>query len=195
MKDFIWVLSGLIFVGGLVLLLQLSGFEKWSVRVVKYLRGKGKILFWCLAVLVLLAVGYLTIKKIMIQGELMNAVLVIRWIARVSTILVVGIGLTFLVGEGLGEYLDKKKRGEEIKKLPIGDLIDLSCFPVMATGLLIAWKWEMIGVIISIFGFLALWVYWVIDRFPEKFPPKLFVVFPTISLLYLCSWVLSKSTH
>lgn len=187
-----WVLFGLILVPILLLLLTLSGFDKWYGRVVKYLRGKGKILFWCLAVLVLLAVGYLTIREIMIQGALMTAVLIFRWIARVSTVLVVGVGLCFLVGEGLGEYLSKRKKGEKIKKIPISTIINLSCLSMVPVGLLLAWKWEVIGVIISIFGFLA---FWLIDISPKEFPLKTFFVFLTISMLYLCSWVLLKLIH
>jgi hypothetical protein len=44
----------------------------------------------------------------------------------------------------------------------------------MGVGLLIAWKWEIIGVIISIFGFLA---FWLIDGSPKNLHQNRFLFF------------------
>jgi hypothetical protein len=150
----------------------MNGRAKWHKRGKRLL-----VIFIYLAVLTLIAVPSF------VRGDYMAGILlVIRWIARISAILLVGFFAVFFVGEGLGEGFPKPwNMSREENIMMFGSLL-------MVAGVLAAWKWELIGAIIAISGYL---IFCATDGHLYSSP---FVAFPIISALYLCNWILSKLT-
>lgn len=61
---------------------------------------------------------------------------------------------------------------------------------LMIVGLGLAWKWELIGGLISLVGYIG-----VVILNPDVISMPLFYLFPLTAILFLVCWFLSKSLH
>ncbi|MGE3317416.1 MAG: hypothetical protein AB7O26_20055, partial [Planctomycetaceae bacterium] len=68
----------------------------------------------------------------------------IRWTARITGFLIVGVFLLFLIGEG---FDPRKLTGAEIPQH--------AALLVALFGMLLLWKWELLGGALSIAGMIA----------------------------------------
>ena len=99
---------------------------------------------------------------------------VIRWITRISSLLIVLTVLVFFLGEEV--FGNDKTDGFNVKASAV--IVGI----LMTGGLLVAWKWEIWGGLISLFGFAGVgWVNPDIWRMPAMYllfvlPALLFII-------------------
>ena len=108
---------------------------------------------------------------------------IIRWSARILSILSIGILLLFLVGEG--------DFSQPISLTP-REWIGLLFFPLgVVIGMVVAWRWEGIGSAISIGSLLAFYLlhFAMMHRFPSG---PFFLIFTLPGFLFGLSWLLSR---
>jgi len=101
---------------------------------------------------------------------------VIRWTARILSVLILAFHVLSFLGEGLPS------------NLPTHDVVNLILWGVVMLGLIIAWKWEGIGglviILVSVVQnhfepmLLSMWAFWIA---------------PFTGVLFLIYWVESKS--
>ena len=108
---------------------------------------------------------------------------VLRWFARVWSLLAVGVILLFAIGEGLN-----------FSKFSARDLTMFAFFPVgIVMGMVLAWRWESIGGGITI---ASLAVFYAVDRvLSSRYPGGFsFLVLAAPGFLFLVCrlWTLSN---
>ncbi len=107
---------------------------------------------------------------------------IIRWIARIWSLFSLAMFLLFSVGESLGQPLQFTPQ----------ELLGLLFFPVgVALGMVLAWKWELPGGLITAGSLLAFYLLeFIIDR---DFPSGIwFLLFAAPGFLFLLTWYLSS---
>jgi hypothetical protein len=104
---------------------------------------------------------------------------VLRWIARILSVLSLGFVLLFLFGEG--DF-------SQIGLITWYEWLLIVCFPVgLYTGMVLAWRWERQGSLISI-AFLLL--FYLLDGFEP-----IFFILTLPSFCFLAAHLLSPSPH
>jgi len=104
---------------------------------------------------------------------------VIRWIARVISILMILLTLFFFTAE---EIFRDHPRTEP---LPI---VSLVLGALLLIGLGLAWKWEFLGALISLVGFIGVMIV-----NPDTWTKPAMYLFPVLAVLFLLCWWQSKS--
>jgi hypothetical protein len=108
---------------------------------------------------------------------------VIRWITRISSLLIVLTVTVFFLGEEV--FGNDKTSGFNVHALAV--IVGV----LMIGGLLVAWKWEIWGGLISLIGFAGVgWVNPDIWRMPAMYilfglPALLFIVCGLVQKYYL----------
>lgn len=97
---------------------------------------------------------------------------VLRWIARIISLLFVLTTLFFMVGEGFFEHLPP--------------IIMILMGVLMIGGLVLAWKWEFIGALTSLVGFIGVSV-----LNPGALTKPLMYIVPGTAILFLLCWRMS----
>jgi len=108
-------------------------------------------------------------------------ILIIRWIARILGIFILGIFLLFLIGDG----------GMNPLRLSVTELLMTICLLIFMVGILVAWKQEGVGGAMMIGGMILFYLINFIGS--AKFPggwvfPLMFVP----GILYLICWFAVK---
>lgn len=98
-----------------------------------------------------------------------------RWIARVFSLLLVGLVALIFVGEGLAEGFPNPA------VLTLEENLGLFAFFLMTGGLALAWKTEL-GTLLTILGYIA---FCFIER---ELMGGLFALFPVTALLLFVTW-------
>ena len=106
---------------------------------------------------------------------------VIRRIARILGLFLILLTLVFVIGYSMEE---RKPTAEPTQITII--LAGVS----MLVGLGLAWKWELIGALISLVGFIGVGI-----LNPDAMTKPMMYLFPLTAILFLISWRLSKSHH
>ncbi|MDT3739111.1 MAG: hypothetical protein RO257_06360 [Candidatus Kapabacteria bacterium] len=107
---------------------------------------------------------------------------VIQWIARSFSILAIFVILIFVVGEGFNPF-----------KFTSEELLLSIFFPVFTLiGLIVAWKYELIGGLISVAGLVLFYIFHQIisQDFPEGWA---FLVFTAPAFLFILYAALHKN--
>jgi len=111
---------------------------------------------------------------------------IIRWIARVWSILIFVVALLIIVVPD----------PNVVQPVPLTDWIELSFYGVAILGLLLAWRWEGLGGAIAIAGvaghdvaFRIIRGYWFLALVPSALLEFLFVL---PGILFLACWALSR---
>jgi hypothetical protein len=106
---------------------------------------------------------------------------IIRWSARIISVLLFGLAMLFLFGEGM----------PNIFKLKPTEMYMFFALFVLLAGLLAGWKCELTGGLLSTGGVLAFYIINFIGsgRFPSDWVFPLFFI---PGILYLVSWGLRK---
>ncbi|MEI6697319.1 MAG: hypothetical protein WCO13_14790 [Bacteroidota bacterium] len=103
---------------------------------------------------------------------------ILRWVARI-------ISLPLIVFIGIQIFFPESKRTQA---LPTIEQIMIWFFPIgYFVGLVISWKWDLIGGIISLIGLVATIVYR-----PDLFFMALVLAIPAV--MFILYWYLSKKT-
>ena len=103
----------------------------------------------------------------------------IMWIARILGLLLILLTLFFAIGEGVTEH--------HPNAVPT-PIINYIVGALMLGGLGLAWKWEFIGALISLIGFVG-----VIIVNPHSLTHPMMFLFAVPSILFLIHWRVSKS--
>jgi hypothetical protein len=115
----------------------------------------------------------------MIKRHGNRAVTVVRWIARVFSGIMAALILVISVGEALTEGY------EPILHLTVRETVMMVAFVVVWLGLLLGWKWELTGGLLTVCGMAA---FYLVDYlFSGTFPrgPFFFIIaFPGLLFLY-----------
>jgi len=107
----------------------------------------------------------------------------LRWVARVLSILVVGVILLFAVGEGL-----------HLSRFTARELVLFLFFPFgVCLGMALAWRWEGLGGAITVASIAA---FYLADRLMSaRFPGGYaFVAMAAPGFLFLLCWLWTRST-
>jgi len=107
-----------------------------------------------------------------------KTVRVVRWIARVSSGLAATLILLIFIGEGLTEGF------EPLLHLSVRETVMMVAFVAVWLGLLLGWKWELYGGLLTACGTAA---FYLLDYlFSGTFPRvPFFLIFASPSLLFL----------
>ena len=111
------------------------------------------------------------------------ALRILRWSARVSSILAVGVVLLFAFGEGLN-----------LLHFTARELILFVFFPVgVCLGMVVAWRREGLGGGITVASLAA---FYLVDRLSSSGFPRgfAFVAFAAPGFLFLLCWLWARST-
>ena len=103
---------------------------------------------------------------------------VVRWIARVSSGFAAALIVVIFIGEGLTEGF------EPLLHLSVRETLMLVAFVAVWLGLLLGWKWELYGGLLTACGVAA---FYLVDYlFSGTFPRgPYFLIFASPSLLFL----------
>jgi hypothetical protein len=103
---------------------------------------------------------------------------VVRWIARVSAGFAAALILLIFIGEGLTEGF------EPLLHMTARETLMMVAFVAVWLGLLLGWKWELYGGLLTAFGVVAFYI--VGYLFSGTLPGVLFpLIFTLPSLLFL----------
>ena len=80
------------------------------------------------------------------------AVVGLRWLARVYGLLLVGLAVVFAIGWGLNPFT-----------LPPVTLVYFGLLTVALVGLLVAWRWELTGGLMTVSGMVAFGLWGVVE--------------------------------
>jgi hypothetical protein len=107
--------------------------------------------------------------------------LIVRWVTRVLGSLMALLLLTFMIGEGYNPFT-----------MQLRDALKTLLFPAsVVVGLLLAWRWEGLGGVITLGGFggFFLWERLASGHWPRGWA---FHVFTAPAVLFLISWWLHR---
>jgi membrane protease YdiL (CAAX protease family) len=108
-----------------------------------------------------------------------RSILLIRWIARISSIVIVAFLLLMLVGEALSPT-------QQSSSTTSRETFGLLFFPIgLCLGLILAWKWEKAGGIIAIASMVAF-------HLTIKDAPLWMLGFAVPGLLFIACWISSR---
>jgi len=117
----------------------------------------------------------------------LRAVTIVRWIARIWSVLLCAIALLVIIVPD--PYA--------VKPVPLTDWVELGLYGVALVGLLIAWRWEGLGGAIAVAGvvghgmaFRIFRGYWGLRLRPSS--ALLGLVFLLPAVLFLVCWALSR---
>ena len=114
----------------------------------------------------------------MTQGGESKIIKILRWVARITAVLTAGMILLIFVGEGLSDGFDP------LLHLTMRETAMMAAFIILWLGLLLGWKWELIGGLLSVGGLIA---FYVLDyAFSGTFPDgPFFLIFGAPGFLFL----------
>jgi hypothetical protein len=104
-----------------------------------------------------------------------NPMRIPRIVARVMSGIIVGFALLMFIGESIES--DKKVNPEPMS---IYTIVQLTLFGIGLFCLALAWKWEILGGIISLLAFIAIFIV-----NPEALLLPMFI-FPANAILFFC---------
>ena len=115
------------------------------------------------------------------RGE--NMVKVMRWAARVITVCIVGFGLLMLIGSAIGDDTPPNA----------GIVIFVFFFLPTSAALVLAWKWERMG-IIAIIGSVCMGITVFFTAGRNKLPASIMISSPFLiaGFLYLNCWLRTR---
>jgi hypothetical protein len=82
-----------------------------------------------------------------------NSMKIPRIIARVLSVILVSFALMMFIGESM----ESAKRGSSTP-MTLNTILQLTLFGIGLLGLVLAWKWQLIGGILSLLAFIALFI-------------------------------------
>ena len=115
-----------------------------------------------------------------------KTVRVVRWIARIAAAVMAALILLIFVGEAFADGF------ESILNLTVREIGMMMAFFAVWLGLLLGWKWELYGGLLTIFGVGA---FYLLDYLFSGTLPRgpFFLIFATPSLLFTyCGWQTMK---
>ncbi len=118
-----------------------------------------------------------------VKARFSKLVLVVRWIARILSILVIGIILLFFVGEA--DF-------SQPVNLSLKEGIGLLFFPLgVLVGMVVAWRWEGIGAAITVGSLAAFYLSHLLlwHDFPSG---PYFALFASPGAIFGIAWLLSR---
>ncbi|MCF7953873.1 MAG: hypothetical protein K9K78_07340 [Spirochaetales bacterium] len=86
------------------------------------------------------------------DGKSLNYVQVVRWAARISAGISAGIILLILAGETVNEGLPA------LSAFSMQEAVLMVLFLVMWSGLLIGWRWELLGAVFCLDGLILFYL-------------------------------------
>ena len=119
----------------------------------------------------------------------------LRWIARVWSIVVIGIALLSLIGYAANWVTTGKADPYAVEGYPLIENLIPITLGLSILGLGIAWRWEGSGGALTIVFQLATLAvhHWLLSPRPYPYPVTILVITPGI--LFLMSWWLSRYTE
>ena len=111
-----------------------------------------------------------------------RALHIVRWIARISATLAAGLILLIFVGEAVAEGF------VPLTRLSVGEWAMMVAFAAIWAGLLVSWRWELFGGLLTICGLAAFYLldYLLSASWPRG-PYFLILASPAVLFLY-CAW-------
>lgn len=114
----------------------------------------------------------------MATNDVSRGIKVVRWVGRISSGLAAGFILFIFVGEGLEEGFSP------LLQMTVRETLMMVAFAVVWLGLILGWKWELTGALLTLGGMVA---FYLLDYlFSGTFPRgPYFLIFSSPALLFL----------
>jgi hypothetical protein len=98
----------------------------------------------------------------------------VRWAARTIGALIVVLFFIMLFAEGLPSDLTSAEQ------------VMFATLAVMILGVVLAWKWEWLGGLLTFIGFAGFWYT------QGRFPHLTFALFPLAGILHIAAWLFDR---
>lgn len=108
---------------------------------------------------------------------------ILRFVARIMSAIMVGFAIIMFIGESMES--SKKVNSEP---LTTNAMFQLILFSIGLSGLIIAWKWEKLGGIISLLAFISIFI---VNPAALLWP---MFIFPAIAILFIVVGYDSKNS-
>lgn len=109
-----------------------------------------------------------------------NGLFYLRWIARILSLATISLLFFFLIGEGF-----------EFSKVEAKDWLGLLFFPLgLIAGLLMSWKNEGLGAVISLISLFAFYFIYGLLLYGKIWQGWAFIVFAVPAFLFFVYWLL-----
>jgi hypothetical protein len=92
------------------------------------------------------------VRKVLILKNNKKSLRILRWTARITAALAAGLILIIFIGEGLSDGID------QFLHLAKRETLMMVAFIIFWLGLIVGWKWELAGGIMSIGGLVAFYL-------------------------------------
>ena len=110
---------------------------------------------------------------------------IMRRSARVLSMVIIVLMLSFVV-----VYIFFPEHSYSFKNLEQNQLAILIMGALIFIGLAMAWKWEFIGAVISLIGFIGVGI-----LYPYLLTMPIVYFFPLAAILFIISWGMTKLDH
>lgn len=109
---------------------------------------------------------------------------IFRWIARLGSLVSIFILALFVFG---GQ--------EELKFLSANEVLGFCLFPItVVAGFLIAWKWELVGGLVSILGLIGFYL-WNFASSGSLATGPWFIIFSSPAFVFFLAWCLKPKSN
>lgn len=108
----------------------------------------------------------------------------LRWTLRILSATLIVFFLLMFVGETFfqGGSFNPKSMGPDA-------ILKVSIFGLSLIGLVLAWKWELMGAVIALAAYAVLLI--IINTEPVKF--YFLLIYPIIPILFIVLWAISRN--
>jgi len=119
-----------------------------------------------------------------------NSMKTLRIIARVLSVILIGFFLVMFIGESM-----ESAKSSTSTPMTLNAILQLTFFAIALLGLALAWKWELIGGIISLLGFIALFIaIFIVNPIPIA-KLALLLIYPLNAILFIFVGYRSKALN
>ena len=113
-----------------------------------------------------------------------TSIKILRWTLRILSATLIVFFLFMFVGETFfqGGSFNPKSMGTDA-------ILKVSMFGLSLIGLVLAWKWELMGAVIALAAYAGLLI--IINTEPVKF--YFLLIYPIIPILFIVLWAISRN--
>ena len=121
--------------------------------------------------------GIVILNRLSMENKTLCNIKILRWIARILSLIIVGFFLFMFIGETFGSH-----HSGTSKPISSFEIFQLTLMGLGLLGLLAAWIWELYGGILSFIAFVV-----IIIIHPTTIASPL-IIYPANAVLFMIVW-------